>query len=72
MTPVADLLTPSQVADALQVDIKTVWSWCRTGDLPATRIGGRLYRIASGDLVAWLASRRVGGESAPETPARAS
>lgn len=34
------LLTPHEVADRLNVTVKTVQSWCRRGRLPVVQIGG--------------------------------
>lgn len=45
------LLTPEQAAELLQVSKRTVYEWLRIGELPATRIGERLWRIREGDIV---------------------
>lgn len=44
--PGAGWLKVSQVAEIYQVSCKTVWRWCRTGKLPASRIG-RTWRVPS-------------------------
>ena len=39
-----DDLTPKQLAAGARVDLSTVLSWCRSGRIPAWRVGGR-WRI---------------------------
>lgn len=41
--------TVQEVAELLKVHEATVWRWCRSGDLPAFRVGQQ-WRIAAGDL----------------------
>ena len=52
------LLTPKQVAERLQVTERTVYGWLRRGTLPALKLG-RLWRIRSEDLEAFLESARA-------------
>ena len=52
------LLTPEQVAERLQVTERTVYGWLRRGKLPALKLG-RLWRIRSEDLAAFLESART-------------
>jgi nitrogen PTS system EIIA component len=47
-----ELLTVEEVARYLRVHEITVQRWCRTGTLPAAKIG-RAYRIRRGDLETW-------------------
>lgn len=49
----ADMLTPEQVADYLQVTTATVYRLIRQQRLAATRIG-RIYRIPKEDLETYL------------------
>lgn len=62
-----ELLTPSQVAETLQVHPKTVGLMLASGRLPGVRVG-RLWRVLPADLEAWLAGQRG---NPPETPAHA-
>ena len=47
-----DVLTVDEVARYLRVHPMTVQRWCRTGDLPAAKIG-RAYRIKKDELDQW-------------------
>jgi len=49
-----DVLTVDEVARYLRVHPMTVQRWCRTGDLPAAKIG-RAYRIKKDALDQWWA-----------------
>lgn len=49
-----EVLTVDEVAGYLRVHPITVQRWCRTGDLPAAKIG-RAYRIKKSDFDAWWA-----------------
>lgn len=55
----ADLMTPEQVATALDLRTKTLAAWRsnRRRDLPWYRIGNRI-RYHRQDVIAWLESRR--------------
>jgi excisionase family DNA binding protein len=54
-----EVLTVGEVAGYLRVHPITVQRWCRTGDLPAAKIG-RAYRIRKSDLDAWWAKHSPG------------
>jgi excisionase family DNA binding protein len=54
-----DVLTVDEVARYLRVHPMTVQRWCRTGDLPAAKIG-RAYRIKRGDLERWWVEHQAG------------
>jgi len=47
-----EVLTVDEVARYLRVHPMTVQRWCRSGDLPAAKIG-RAYRIKKSDLDKW-------------------
>jgi acetyl-CoA synthetase len=47
------LLTPSQVADRLQVTERTIYSWLGAGSLKGIKIG-RIWRIPENALQAFL------------------
>jgi len=55
MAEVGRMLTPEEVAQRLGVARLTVYSWIRTGVLPATRLGRRILRIREADLEGFLA-----------------
>jgi excisionase family DNA binding protein len=55
-------LRPEQAAIVATVDTSTIRSACRNGQLAHTRInGGKLIRIATDDLRAWMAANRKAG-----------
>lgn len=54
-----EVLTVDEVAEYLRVHPITVQRWCRSGDLPAAKIG-RAYRIRKSDLDAWWAKHSPG------------
>jgi excisionase family DNA binding protein len=51
-----EMLTPREVAEYLKVPIQTVWRWCRTGTLPAVKIG-KYWRIPGDELEAFIKTR---------------
>ncbi len=55
-TPISPLLTIADVAERLRVNAKTVRRWIATGELPAYKVG-RQWRVAEGDLWAFLTER---------------
>ena len=60
------VLTVDEVARYLWVQPMTVQSWCRSGDLPAAKIG-RAYRIKRTDLDRWWAEHSAREQSSQET-----
>ena len=60
----ADLFTPEQVAEILQLHVSTVYSYIRQNKLDAIRLG-RNYRIASKDLVLFIDSNRTKEKANP-------
>jgi excisionase family DNA binding protein len=52
------LLTARQVAELLQLNVKTVERMARAGRLPSLRVCGRL-RFRPSDIASWLAARRT-------------
>jgi excisionase family DNA binding protein len=54
-----EVLTVGEVARYLRVHPMTVQRWCRTGELPAAKIG-RAYRIKRGDLDRWWVEHQPG------------
>jgi excisionase family DNA binding protein len=57
-----EVLTVHEVARYLRVHPMTVQRWCRTGDLPAAKIG-RAYRIKKDDLDEWWAQHSPADQS---------
>lgn len=51
-------LTPQEVSDLLQVSVQTVRRWIKEEDLPAYKVGPRVWRISKVDLDAWLEQQR--------------
>ena len=45
MAETHEVMTPKQVAEFLQVHVLTVYRYIQEGRLPASRPGGRFYRI---------------------------
>jgi excisionase family DNA binding protein len=45
-----ELLTPKEVADALSVQLPTVYRYITNGDLIAKRVGPKLLRIEKSEL----------------------
>jgi excisionase family DNA binding protein len=68
------LLRAREVAELLDVDVKTVTEWFRAGLIPGFRVGGRVLRFRESEIEAWLdASRgpntmRGKEPAAPTTP----
>jgi excisionase family DNA binding protein len=66
MNPELDrLLSPDEVAERLSIKVRTAREWCRTGVLPAFKLGDRgLLRVRESDLAAFingLERARAGG-----------
>jgi excisionase family DNA binding protein len=53
-------LTPSQVAELLQLDTESVYRLVKRGQLPCIRVGGRTLRIPARPLFAQLQATRSG------------
>lgn len=53
-----DYYTPQQVADKLQLTVRTIWSYIRNGKLPASKLG-REYRISEEQLDRFMKSSEV-------------
>jgi excisionase family DNA binding protein len=51
-------LTPQEVSDLLQVSVQTVRRWIKDEDLPAYKVGPRVWRIRKVDLDVWLEQQR--------------
>jgi excisionase family DNA binding protein len=51
-------LTPQEVSALLQVSVQTVRRWIKEEDLPAYKVGPRMWRISKVDLDGWLERQR--------------
>jgi excisionase family DNA binding protein len=51
-------LTPQEVSDLLQVSVQTVRRWIKDEELPAYKVGPRMWRIRKVDLDKWLEQQR--------------
>jgi excisionase family DNA binding protein len=60
------LLTPVEVADMLRVSRRTVQNMIERGDLPAAKVG-RFWRVAEGDIIAYLRKHMNNGHRGPVT-----
>lgn len=56
-----DYYTPEQLAEKLQLSVRTIWAYIRDGKLPASKMG-RKYRISEEQLERFMKSLEVGGE----------
>lgn len=54
-----NLLTMEEVAKRLGVNLKTVYRWIDSGELPVSLIGKRTYRIFERDFIQFVYSRQV-------------
>jgi len=53
-----DYYTPQQVADKLQLTVRTIWSYIRSGKLPASKLG-RDYRISEEQLERFMRAQEL-------------
>lgn len=58
-------LTCKQIANITGKSLRTVWGWCNSGKLPASRPGGRDYVIKESDFWAFM-----GADNAPPRTSR--
>lgn len=59
------MMSAEQVAQRLGVAAGTIREWCRTGELPARQLAGRVWRVDPADLEQWLERQRP-APTAPE------
>ena len=52
--------TPEQVAEKLQLTVRTIWKYIREGKLPASQMGKRRYRISEEQLDRFMKAQEVG------------
>jgi excisionase family DNA binding protein len=55
------MLTVKQVADYMQVNIRTVQDWVNAGELARVMIGKREYRIRRSELMRFIEERERKG-----------
>lgn len=55
------MLTVKQVADYMQVNIRTVQEWVNAGELARVMIGKREYRIRRSELMRFIEAREKKG-----------
>lgn len=58
-------LTCKQIANITGKSLRTVWGWCNSGKLPASRPGGRDYVIKETDFWDFM-----GADNAPPRTSR--
>jgi excisionase family DNA binding protein len=51
-----ELLTITEVAVYLKLSRRTTWRWCKTGQLPAFKVGHQ-WRVAQSDLERFIQRR---------------
>jgi excisionase family DNA binding protein len=51
-----ELLTIAEVADYLKLSRRTAWRWCKSGQLPAFKVGHQ-WRVAKSDLEDFIQQR---------------
>ena len=51
-----ELLTTAEVASYLKLSQRTAWRWCKSGRLPAYKVGHQ-WRVARQDLEAFVEHR---------------
>lgn len=51
-----ELLTVAEVAEYLKLSRRTAWRWCKTGQLPAFKVGHQ-WRVAQSDLEKFVRRR---------------
>jgi len=54
-----DIMTPQQIAKYVQVHVKTVYEWIKSGELVAFKISPRSWRIERKDVDNFLQSRKL-------------
>lgn len=54
-----DYLSPEQVAQRLGVNPVTVYRWIKERKLIASKLGRRIIRIASSEVVRFMDSRKI-------------
>ena len=50
------LLTCQQVADALSLDVATIYRWVKSGKIKSIRLSRKVIRIDRAELESWLLS----------------
>ncbi len=58
-------LTPEEIAEALKIETRTVYSWLRSGELTGSKLG-RLWRVRETDFDYWVNANR--SESREQQP----
>jgi excisionase family DNA binding protein len=56
-----EMLTVKQIAEYMQVNIRTVQDWVSTGEMARVMIGKREYRIKRGELQRFIQEREKRG-----------
>lgn len=54
--PASELLTIAEVAAYLKLSRRTAWRWCKSGHLPAVKVGHQ-WRVSSRDLENFIHQR---------------
>lgn len=60
-----DPLTPAEIAALERVGLTTVIGWCRSGKLPASKVGG-LWRVRRADYLAFKKPNARRAKTAPK------
>lgn len=54
------IMTIEEVAKTMRVSLKTVYRWIAAGQLPASKIGYKTYRVFERDLIRFVRRHMVG------------
>jgi excisionase family DNA binding protein len=57
-----DLLTIEEAAEYLKLSKRTTWRWCKSGRLPAFKIGHQ-WRISKTDLLELINAKKRGNRA---------
>jgi len=53
------ILTPREVAGIMKVSLKTVYRWIAAGNIQASQVGDKTYRVFEKDLLLYMENTRI-------------
>lgn len=54
----AEIMTREQVAELLNVDVRTITNYVKKRGLPATKLGGNEWRFRRTEVLKWIEQRK--------------